>query len=116
MKLDEKIKIAKSWIHEGKFNYEGVPYVRGINTHLANIVLREIMTMPISDLAQNFHDLMATDLGQPGTPAKGFTIGNGKVLFWYITHQTKNGKYKCLSSNTLKVNYVDYDRMITIHY
>jgi hypothetical protein len=116
MTLDEKIEIAKSWIYSGKFTHKGLTYIRGVNTYSTCQLLSEIMTMPMYDLAHNFHDLMTTDLGQAGTPAKGFTIGKGKVLYWYVTPFPNSGLYRCLSSNLQQMRRIEPTKLITIHY
>ena len=35
--------------------------------------------------------------GNPDTNIKGFTIGKGKKIYWYITPMPRSGRYRCLS-------------------
>ncbi len=34
--------------------------------------------------------------GNPDTNIKGFTIGKGKKIYWYITPMPNSGRYRCL--------------------
>ena len=52
--------------------------------------------MTINDIAQNFDELMVDK------KAKGFSIGKGKKLYWYLTPYPNTGKYRCLPIETNK--------------
>lgn len=46
--------------------------------------------MSIQELTENFSELMVD------RKAKGFTIGRGRKLYWYITPGTSKAMYRCL--------------------
>ena len=71
------------------------------------------MTVTISELDHRFSELMQVALGKE-TGATGFTIGNGKKLYWYIT-PTRNGNYRCIALGE-SPRYVNKEQLVTIHY
>lgn len=84
--------------------------------------------MTISDLAQNFDYFMMGDCSMwkdnveippLRMKARGFTIGKGKKLYWFIT-PNKCGTYRCLGyeeGDTLGwPRNVENNQEITIHY
>jgi len=116
MNMEEKIEIAQDLIYNNKFTYQGITYIRGINDASTCQVLKEIMTMPMYDLAHYFDELMTPSLARVGTPAEGFSIGRGKVLYWYITPYPNSGLYRCLSSDLTQMRRIEPTKLITIHY
>lgn len=50
------------------------------------------MTLTLDDLAGRFDELMT----EPRPRAKGFSIGRGKKLYWYITPYPRSGFYRCV--------------------
>ncbi len=62
------------------------------------------MTLSIGELAQNFHELMVNK------NAKGFTIGKGKKIYWYIVTYARTGQYKCLRFD--ENNILGYPRFV----
>lgn len=86
----------------------------------------------ISELAQKFDFLMFGDCpdwtkGYPpieipptGLKAKGFTIGRGKQLYWFITPSSNTGKYRCHPQyDNGEIGYGRWiypETKITIHY
>lgn len=94
--FEQAIELARTWIEKGKFVYNGLTYTRGINEHSACKILSELATLRITDLAFHFDDLMCVSMGAGGIPAKGFTIGRGKAIYWYVTPMARSGTYRCM--------------------
>jgi hypothetical protein len=116
MTLNEKLAIAKAWIYEGKFTINGVTYKRGVNTYSACQILKSLLTIPVSELAHHYNELMTIETGRTGIPPTGFTIGNSSALYWYVTPTTKNGKYRLISIRLDSTMSVPPDKMVTIHF
>ena len=116
---DELLRCAREWIDNGKFVYNGLAYTRGINDWSAITTLRILGTLPLTDLAFHFDTLMTTQMGQAGIPAKGFSVGNGKALYWYIT-PTQNGMYKCYrqydNGEVGLPRYLSPSQIVKLHY
>jgi hypothetical protein len=116
MTLNEKLAIAKAWIYDGKFTINDVTYKRGVNTYSACQLLKNLLIMPVSDLAHHYHELMMIETGRTGTPPTGFSLGNSSALYWYVTPTTKNGKYRLISIRLDMTTSVVPDKLITIHF
>lgn len=64
-------------------------------TYLKDIkkIKAEMDTMTIDDYIHFVVDFCDWN---PAHNIKGFTIGRGKKVYWYITPMPKSGKYRCL--------------------
>lgn len=72
------------------------------------------LTLPLHDLAMNFHELMVKE------NAKYFTIHGYNQKFWYITDVRQDGTYPCHPTdekgNAYYPMFIDYNTMVTIHF
>jgi len=93
--IDAILPLVREWIEKGKFIHNGYTFRRGINDHSAAEELSKIVVLRITDLASWFDELMCVSMGGKGIPARGFTIGHGKALYWYITPMP-SGLYRCM--------------------
>ena len=68
-------------------------------------------------LERHFHKLML-DLTEG--PAKGFSIGKGEKLYWYIIPPYANFNFKCIpfekDGKLGCIRYVDAEKQVKIHY
>lgn len=121
LSIDQKAKICHQWIVEGKFTYQGTTFIRGVNDSSACKVLSELATMRVDDLAFHFNDFMTPSFSEKGISAKGFSIGKGRKLYWYISPWS-GGSYRCLGYDPQMPSTLGYPRFIqphqivTVHY
>lgn len=88
------IELARAWMEKGRYKYKGLTWVRGINDYSGSKELGKLVTLRLTDLAHHFDELMIPSPCIGGTPAKGFIIGRGTAIYWYITPMP-SGLYKC---------------------
>lgn len=77
----------------------------------------------IGELAENFDEWMFLgDTFSKKPKAKGFTIGRGKKLYWYLDPSGRTGKYKVYSLDendemiVRSIHYYEPSHPVTIHY
>lgn len=82
--------------------------------------------MTLQDLVENLEDVLRIpNFGQgqhpDGPPAKGFTVGKGKLMYWWITPMARSNRYRLIQegyeTKVVSIRYgVPYDAQVTIHY
>ena len=112
--------LAHQWIVHGRFTHKGLTWRRGINENGAIAVLESLFKdIRVTYLAHVFDTVMCPPLGSGGIPAKGFTIGKGKELYWHITPMP-SGLYKCyrhLEDGHLgHPRYIEPTKLVSVHY
>lgn len=82
--------------------------------------------MTIGELAFNYDNIMRIPgLGdkqhRDGPLAKGFSIGKGKTIYWWITPQPRSNTYRVIQQGfefkKVSVRYgIPSNQLVTIHY
>ncbi len=123
--------LMTEWLTEGTASYKGLLYKRGVNDSLFDKMISKLKDdgkyiTTMGDLAHRFDDLMRVPpLGskhhEDGPPAKGFSIGNGKLLYWYVTPFANTGTYRAIQegyeSKRVSIRYgIISEQLVTVHY
>lgn len=109
-----------------KFKEEGVTFFKftkeeekRAKKHIPKFLRPKNKKTTLGKLAENFREWMGTDIDSK-VKAKGFRIGKGTKLYWYITPMPETGKYRCFPvEDDGKLGYPVYhypEKEVTIVY
>lgn len=111
----ESEELFRQWLSKGQFTKDGVVYEAGVNNDTAIramvpdnykmvgrvCFLSSELTLTNADLNDDYHE--------------GFTIGNGKTLYWMLIWHG-SGHCTVYSKEGVKPRWIEGDTEITVHF